>query len=178
MSYFGPSRGKPSFFNDPTFAGLDLSVLDPSGLQTAIDDNAMGPTQEKDGFGDSALGKIIGILGDGALGFVGQPAAYGASVDEARQRQRKMMEENERRRRERMERREDMQWQWDNEPKDPYLPRAEWLERWYEQNGHAATPAYSRARSGTATTQNANVTGEEVRNLFGRPRSLFGRGGW
>jgi hypothetical protein len=176
MSYFGPSRGKPSFFNDPTFAGLDLSGLDPSGLQTAIDDNAMGPRQEKDGFGDSTLGKIIGLLGDGALGFVGQPAAYGASIDEARQRQQKMKEEDERRRRERMERREDMQWQWENEPEDPYIGKAERLARWYEDNDQAATTATNRARPRMGWTQNANVTRGEFRNEFGRPGRSSGRG--
>lgn len=178
MSYFGPSRGKPSFFNDPTFAGVDLSGLDPSGLQNAIDANAAAPMEEKRGFGDSTLGKIIGILGDGALGFVGQPAAYGASIDEARQRQQKMIEEDERRRRERMERREDMQWEWENEPEDPYIAKAERLARWYEQNDQFATPATNRARSKMGRTQNANVTGGEFRSEFGRPRSLFGPGRW
>lgn len=178
MSYFGPRRGKPSFFNDPTFAGLDLSGLDPSGLQNAIDDNAMAPRQETGGFGDSTLGKIIGILGDGALGFVGQPAAYGPWVEEARERQQKMMEEDERRRRERMERRDDIEWQWENEPEDPYLASGRRLARWYERNGEAATPAYSRARSGMAATQNANVPGGEFRNDFEWPRSRFGRGLW
>jgi hypothetical protein len=169
MSYFGPARGKPSFFNDPTFAGQDVSGLDPTGLQNAIDANVAGATQGRRGFGDSTLSKIIGILGDGALGFVGQPAAYGASIREERERQQKMMEEDERRRRE-------MQWQWDNEPEDWYIRRA--MEQWYEPDVQAATPPYARARSAMAATQNGDRTRGEVWNEFGMPRGLFGRAGW
>jgi hypothetical protein len=173
MSYFGRARGKPSFFNDPTFTGLDLSGLDPTGLQNAIDANAAASRHGRVGFGESTLGKIIGILGDGALGFVGQPAAYGASVREERERQQKMMEEDERRRRERMERREDMQWQWDNELEDWSIPRV--MEQWYEPDVQAAMLPYARARSAMPATQNGNTTREGVWDEFGRPRGLFGQ---
>lgn len=119
MSFFGSQRSKPSFFSDPMFAGLDMSGFDPSGLQNAIDENAAAPKPKRN-FGDSTLGAIIGILGDGALGFVGQPAVYGPSIAEGRQRQQKMMEEYERRQRERAEGREDKMWEAENKPPTPF----------------------------------------------------------
>lgn len=178
MSFFGSRTGKPSFFNDPMFAGLDLSGLDPGLLQSAIDENEAAQAQKKRNFGDSTLGAIIGILGDGALGFVGQPAVYGPSIAEARQRQQKMMDEHEQRQRERMERREDMQWQWDNEPEDWPKARAESMAPWYEPDVQAATLPYAGSRSAMPTTQHGNTTREGVWDEFGRPRGLFGRGRW
>jgi hypothetical protein len=168
MSYFGPARGKPSFFNDPTFAGQDVSGLDPTGLQNAIDENAAASRQGNGGFGDSTLGKIIGILGDGALGFVGQPAAYGASIREERERQQKMMEEDERRRRE-------IHRQWDYEPEDWSIPRA--MEQRYEPDVQAATPPYGRARSAMAATQNSNFSDGVLRESMWR-RGLLRGGRW
>lgn len=126
-------------------------------------------------FGPGGTGRnIAGLLGDVLLQQGGMQPIYAPTV---KQRQQMEYEEQQRQRR-RLEAREDMQWQWENEPDDPYLARAERLARWYEQYGEAATPDYSRARSDMVATQNANVTGEEFRNEFGRPRSPFGRGLW
>lgn len=83
---------------------------------------------------------IAGLLGDVLLQQGGMQPIYAPTV---KQRQQMEYEEQQRQRR-RLEGREDMQWQWENEPEDPYLARAERLSRWYEQNGQAATPAYDQ----------------------------------
>jgi hypothetical protein len=176
MSYFGPRAGKPSFFNDPGFAGLDLSGLDPSLLQGAIDDNAAAAPQEKSGFGDSTLGKIIGILGDGALGFVGKPGAYGEGIDRAREQQRKMMEEYERHRRERMEKRADTEWEWQNKPKDPYMPDDEKKAQYYESIGDFEAAADARAKGRLVPVSQADPNTGEVRYQYVRPTTLMGGG--
>ncbi|MDF3016335.1 MAG: hypothetical protein K0R44_1560 [Thermomicrobiales bacterium] len=176
MSFFGSSRGKPSFFSDPMFAGLDMSGFDPSGLQNAIDENAAAPKPKRN-FGDSTLGAIIGILGDGALGFVGQPAVYGPSIAEGRQRQQKMMEEYEKRQRERAEgREEDTKWEWENKPKDPYMPPSEKEAQYYESIGDHQRAADTRAKASLVPVQQADPNTGEVRYQYVRPTTLMGGG--
>jgi hypothetical protein len=174
MSFFGSSRGKPSFFSDPMFAGLDMSGFDPSGLQNAIDENAAAPKPKRN-FGDSTLGAIIGILGDGALGFVGQPAVYGPSIAEGRQRQQKMMEEYEKRQRERAEGREEKKWEKEH-LKDPYVPDAEKQAQYYESIGDVDTAADIRAKARMVPVQQADPNTGEVRYQYVRPTTLMGGG--
>ena len=113
---------------------------------------------------------LTGLLGDVFFQQGGMQPVFGPAV---KQRQQAELEEQ-RRQRARMEGREDTQWEWQNKPKDPYIPDAEKQAQYYESIGDPETAADIRAKARMVPVQQADLNTGEVRYQYVRPTTLMG----
>ena len=111
---------------------------------------------------------LTGLLGDVFLQQGGMQPVYGPTV---KQRQQAELEEQQRQRK-RLEGREDTKWEWENKPKDPYIPDAEKQAKYYESIGDFDTAKDIRDRVGLIPVQRVNQDTQNVEAVYVRPGML------